>query len=83
MEKRLSLHKLLQESKLAFRSPTAKQKEAYGRLAHTLCAASLVGSVSVMFTETTASLYAFFKVAALLFWAVLLFWIGALASKGE
>lgn len=81
MKKRFE--RLLQDIKSAFRTPTLKQKEAYGRLSHTLCAASLIGSVSVMFTETNLSWYVFFKIAALIFWAVLLFWVGAVLSKGE
>lgn len=81
MRKRLIL--LLDETKSAFRTPTLKQKEAYGRLSHTLSAASLIGSVTVMFTETEATAYVVSKVAALVFWGVLLFWVGAILSKGE
>ena len=54
-----------------------------GRLAHTLSAASLVGAVTVMFTETDATGYMLFEIGALIFWGVLLFWIGALASKAQ
>lgn len=81
MGKRLNL--LLEETKKAFRTPTLKQKEAYGRLSHTLSAASLIGAVTVMFTETQATAYVVSKVAALVFWGVLLFWVGAILSKGE
>ncbi len=81
MKKRLNL--LLQETKSAFRAPTLKQKEAYGRLSHTLSAASLIGAVTVMFTETHATAYVVSKIAALVFWGVLLFWVGAILSKGE
>lgn len=75
--------KLLQDIGSAFRTPTLKQKEAYGRLSHTLCAASLVGAVSIMFTGVSMSWYALFRVGALTFWGVLLFLVGAILSKGE
>lgn len=81
MGKRFS--KLLDETKSAFSTPTPKQKEAYGRLSHTLCAASLAGAVTVMFTETHASPYVVSRIGALVFWGVLLFWVGAILSKGE
>lgn len=81
MEKRLQ--KLFQETKTAFRTPTVKQKDAYGRLSHTLCAASMIGAVTVMFTETVATSYVLFKIGALIFWGVLLFWVGSILSKGE
>lgn len=81
MNKRLN--QLLLETKSAFRNPTLKQKEAYGRLAHTLSAASLVGAVTVMFTETVATPYVVAKIGALVFWGVLLFWTGAILSRGE
>lgn len=77
------LQRLLEETKSAFRTPTLKQKEAYGRLSHTLSAASLIAAVSVMFAETEASLYVVSKVVSLVFWGVLLFWVGAVLSKGE
>lgn len=79
----MRLEKLLQETKSAFRTPTLKQKEAYGRLSHTLSVASLIGGVTVMFTETQATPYVVLKVAALVFWGVVLFWVGAILSKGE
>ena len=76
-------NRLFQETKSVLRSPTPKQKEAYGRLSHTLCAAALISSVSVAFTESHATLYVVSKVSALVFWGVVLFWIGAVLSKGE
>ena len=33
----------------AFEHPTIKQKEAYGRFAHTLAAAAVIGAASVLF----------------------------------
>ena len=76
------LKRLLVETEIALRSPTLKQKEAYGRLSHTFCAASLIGAVTVMFTEANATLLVLAKIDALIFWGVLLFWSGAILSKG-
>jgi hypothetical protein len=80
---RQRLQKLLQDAGSAIRTPTLKQKEAYGRFCHTLSAASLIASVSVMFTETKANPDVMLKIGALGFWGVLLFWVGAVLSKGE
>lgn len=77
------LKRLIVETKGAFRTPTLKQKEAYGRLSHTFCAASMIGAVTVIFTETHATMFVLAKIAALIFWGVLLFWTGAILSKGE
>ena len=78
-----ALKRLIEETKGALRAPTIKKKEAYGRLSHTFCAASMIGAITVMFTEKDASLPVLAKIAALIFWGVLLFWTGALLSKGE
>jgi|APCry1669192522_1035417.scaffolds.fasta_scaffold41152_2 hypothetical protein len=75
--------KLCVETINAFRTPTLKQKEAYGRLSHTFSAASLIGSVTLIFAETPLNALLVFKLSALMFWGVLLFWVGALLSKGE
>ena len=80
MKKRLQV--LLKETSEAFQSPTLKQKEAYGRLSHTFCAASLIAAVSVMFSATEASLDVVARIGALVFWGVLLFIVGAVLSKG-
>ena len=80
---KMQLIKLRDELKSALRTPTLKQKDAYGRFSHTLSAASFVGAATVMFAETHASLYAVGRIAALIFWAVVLFVIGAILSKGE
>ena len=77
------LEKLFAEMRGALSTPTLKQKEAYGRLSHTFCAASLIGAVAVIFTEAHATLLVQSKIAALVFWGVLLFWTGAILSKGE
>lgn len=74
---------LLLEIKSALRTPTVKQKEAYGRLSHSLSAATWIGSVTVMFTETEVTVYGMTKILALIFWGMLLFCVGAILSKGE
>lgn len=43
----------------------------------------MIGAISVMFAEKNATLPVLAKIAALIFWGVLLFWTGALLSKGE
>lgn len=76
------LFSLLVETESAFRR-TLKQKEAYGRLSHTFCAASWIGAVTVIFTETHATLFVLAKIVALSLGGVLLLWLGALLLKGE
>ena len=78
-----TLKNLLVETKIAFRTPTVKQKEAYGRLSHTFYAASIIGAITVIFTENVVTLFVLAKVVALILWGILLFWSGALLSKGE
>lgn len=79
----LLLRKLLAETGSAVRTPTLKQKEAYGRLSHTFCAASIIGAVTVFFTQPQTNGVLMAKIAALVFWGVLLFCFGAIMSKGE
>lgn len=59
------------------------QKEAYGRLLHTLCAAALIGATSLTFSSMGAFWYDLGKVLALLLLAVLFFFFGAILSKGD
>ena len=61
------LKTLLAETTIAFRTPTLKQKEAYGRLSLTFCAASMIGAVTVIFTEGYATFFVLAKIAALIF----------------
>jgi hypothetical protein len=77
------LHALLNDIKSALTSPTQKQKESYGRMAQTLSTASFIGAVTVVFTEIHATLYVTAKIAALFFWGMVLFLVGAILSKGE
>lgn len=75
--------KLFDAIKDAILNPTIKQKEAYGRLFHTLSAAGFIGAVTVSFTETQVSVYNVVRVAILPLVGVLFLIAGALLSKGE
>jgi dihydroorotase-like cyclic amidohydrolase len=81
MNKRIE--NLLVSIQSAFRTPTLKQKEAYGRFSHTISAACCIGAVTLAFSDLPDNSYAASKVAALVFWAVVLFLIGSILSKGE
>lgn len=74
---------LLSQIQSALRTPSAKQKEAYGRFFHTMSAASFIGSITVIFSGLPVNANYFWKVAALIFFGVVLFLIGAILSKGE
>jgi hypothetical protein len=67
----------------AFSSPTLKQKEAYGRFAHTLAAANLIGAATLYFADIHTTVILLYRVAMMLTVGVLLFCLGALFSKGE
>ncbi len=73
----------LSEFKDAMARPTLRQKEAYGRLAHTLCVACCVGAVTVLFGSAFSSWTTFLYVFALVIWGLVLFVAGAILSKGE
>ena len=78
------VERILGSTRQALWFPSVKQKEAYGRLAHTLCAACIVGAVSVSFTDNgLMPYYTAMKLSALMFWSILLFWTGAILSKGD
>jgi hypothetical protein len=77
------LRKLIHAVDSAVKSPTAKQKEAYGRYFHTLSAASVVAAVSVMFTETQPTPYVIARITTLALWGMLLLLVGAILSKGD
>lgn len=63
--------------------PTLKQKEAYARFFHTLSAASIIGMVSIIFTESSPTFQVVVRIIGLLLSAVLCFFAGAILSKGE
>jgi len=67
----------------AFRGPTLKQKEVYGRFAHTLAAASLIGAATLYFADIQATLILLYRIAMMLTAGMILFCLGALLSKGE
>ena len=81
MNKRIE--SLLTSIQSAFRTPTLKQKEAYGRYSHTISAACCIGAVTIGFSESSATANTTEKVTALVFWAVVLFLVGSILSKGE
>ena len=78
----MSRVELLAELRAAFVAPTVKQREAYGRFAHTLAAASVIGAVTIVSTEggTWSSMG---RVTVLIVAGVTCFLTGAMLSKGE
>ena len=62
----------------AFRNPTPKQKESYGRFCHTLAAAALIGGVTVALTEGHLTYSLVLRMAIAFAWALILFTAGAL-----
>jgi hypothetical protein len=67
----------------AFEHPTLKQKEAYGRFAHTLAAAAVIGAASVLFSETRWTVGDALRVVGLLLSGLVCFALGATLCKGE
>jgi hypothetical protein len=67
----------------AFERPTLKQKEAYGRFAHTLAAAAVISAASVLFSETRWTMNDTLRVAGLLSSGLICFALGATLCKGE
>lgn len=67
----------------AFRSPTLKQKETYGRFAHTLAAANLIGAATLYFADIQTTLILLYRIAMMLTAGMILFCVGALLSRGE
>ena len=62
----------------AFRSPTAKQQEAYARYCHTLSAALLIAGGAIPFTVDETTLSVILRVSAAATVALVLFAWGAL-----
>lgn len=79
------LRLLLKAAAKLLGSPTGKQKEAYGRLAHTLCAAAWVAAMSIMFSRSPSwgSWYDAAQAGSLVLVGAGLFVLGAILSKGE
>jgi hypothetical protein len=74
---------LLSEIRQAFASPTVKQKETYGRFAHTLAAAAIIGDVTLVFGDWIPVPTSAWRVTGLTFTGVVCFLTGAMLSKGE
>lgn len=77
------LEKLLREVKLAFITPTIKQKEAMGKFCHTLSSASFIGFVTVLHLGSEPTWYIAKRAMALFASSVILFVVGSMMSKGE
>ena len=67
----------------AFERPTLEQKKAYGRFAHTLAAAAVIGAATVLFSETRWSVGVTVRMLGLLLGGLVCFALGAVLSKGE
>ncbi|QBY56394.1 hypothetical protein [Cupriavidus oxalaticus] len=63
--------------------PSKDQRQQYGRFAHTLSAAALIGLVGYFKTVSSWSLHAAADVCGLLMASVVLFVVGAVLSKGD
>jgi hypothetical protein len=72
----------LAATQAALTDPTVKQKEAYGRFAHTLAAAAVIGEVTLIFAEG-APWASVWRIVGLALSGVTCFVGGALLSKGE
>lgn len=80
---RKRLQRLLENTKSALRTPTLKQKEAYGRMFHTLSCACIIGGVTLVSTDAVTWVDGVAKPLTLFVWGVLLCIAGAIFSKGE
>ncbi len=63
--------------------PHKDQRQQYGRFAHTLSAAALIGLVGYFKSVQTWSLLAAWEIFCLLIGSVVLFVVGAVLSKGD
>jgi hypothetical protein len=75
--------RLKAEIAAAFGSPTRSQEEAFGRFAHTLAAAAVIGAITVLFSESGFTWATFWRLFGLALSGVTLFLGGALLLKGE
>jgi hypothetical protein len=71
------------EIRQAFRTPTARQKEAYARYCHTISAAGLIGAATVIFSDSALTVSALLRAASMLVVAVILFLSGTLLNKEQ
>ena len=79
----MRIKQLLSNIRVAFKAPSLKQKEAYGRFFHTLSAASFIGCATLLFAGSSMDTFTITKVIALTSWGVIAFIVAALLSKGE
>lgn len=74
---------LWSEIRSTFRTPSSRQKDAYGRFCMAMSGACFVGAVTLGFSAPPSTTYMAAKVFALVFWGVVLFVVGSILSKGE
>jgi hypothetical protein len=65
------------------RSPMARQKDAYARYCHTLSAAGVIGSLTLVLSEATLTGFAAVRSVAMFIAAVLLFVAGAFLLRED
>lgn len=80
---KMRLQMLRRELKSAFTTPTLKQKEAYGRVCHTLASAGIVGLITVVHLDDKITQFIAARAIALAISAMVLFIVGSILSKGE
>ncbi len=74
---------LLLQAWKAVAEPTKEQRQQSGRFAHTLSAAAVIGAAGYLGTNHTWSVHAVTDVMGLVGIGVVLFFAGAILSKGE
>ena len=79
----MSLARLARRLQVAFTAPTLKQKEAYGRFAHTLAAAAVIGAITIVFAEGRVTSDIAWRIAGLAVSGVICFGAGVLLVEGE
>jgi hypothetical protein len=72
------LKQLWRDVVLSVAAPSEKQREAYGRLAHTLTAACAIGSFTLAWTSADGTIYNVWRVVGLASLGLLLFFVGSL-----
>jgi hypothetical protein len=75
--------KVILEIRQAFVAPTVNQKEAYGRFAHTLAAAAIIGDVTIIFGDWIVVPLSAWRVVGLTFTGVICFFSGSMLATGE
>ena len=78
----MTIRKLELEIRRAFVAPTVKQKEAYGRFAHTLAAAAIIGDVTIIFGDWIVVPMSAWRVVGLTFYGRNMLSFGFHACEG-